>query len=59
MPVPRPTSCCFGGDGMSTLYITTARVGMSPTELRHYPDAGDLYAIRPEVGGIPRYAFKE
>jgi len=59
MPVPRPTSCCFGGDGMGTLFITTARVGMSPAELRHYPDAGDLYAIRPEVGGIARVTFKE
>ncbi len=59
MPVPRPTSVCFGGDGMDTLFITTARVGMSPAELRHYPDAGDLYAIRPEVGGIARYTFKE
>ncbi|MNO68624.1 L-arabinolactonase [compost metagenome] len=59
MPVSRPTSCCFGGAGMDTLYITTARFGMSPTELRHYPDAGDLYAIRPEVGGIARYSFRE
>ncbi len=59
MPVPRPTSCCFGGDGLGTLYITTARVGMSPEQLRHYPDAGDLYAIRPEVGGIARFNFKE
>ncbi|MBO9549164.1 MAG: SDR family NAD(P)-dependent oxidoreductase [Pseudomonas sp.] len=59
MPVPRPTSCCFGGEDLDTLYITTARVGMAPAQLRHYPDAGDLYAIRPEVGGIARYAFKE
>ncbi|MFJ4347736.1 SMP-30/gluconolactonase/LRE family protein [Pseudomonas sp. NPDC089401] len=59
MPVPRPTSCCFGGENLDTLYITTARVGMSPAELRHFPDAGDLYMIRPEVAGIARYAFKE
>ncbi|MOA60026.1 SMP-30/Gluconolaconase/LRE-like region [compost metagenome] len=59
MPVPRPTSCCFGGEGMATLYITTARFGMNAVELRHYPDAGDLYAIRPEIAGIHRHAFKE
>lgn len=59
MPVPRPTSCCFGGGGLDTLYITTARFGMTPAELRHYPDAGDLYAIRPEVGGIRRFTFTE
>lgn len=59
IPVPRPTSCCFGGPDLDTLYITTARFGMSSLELRHYRDAGDLYAIRPAVGGIDRHSFKE
>lgn len=59
MPVPRPTSCCFGGDDFDTLFITTARFAMTPSELDDYPDAGDLYAIRPEVAGIPRHLFKE
>lgn len=59
MPVPRPTSCCFGGDGLDTLFITTARFAMTRSELDDYPDAGDLYAIRPEVAGIPRHLFKE
>lgn len=59
MPVPCPTSCCFGGPGLNTLYISTARFDMSPEELHHYPDAGDLYAIRPETGGVARHSFKE
>ncbi|MFJ5436470.1 SMP-30/gluconolactonase/LRE family protein [Pectobacterium brasiliense] len=59
MPVPRPTSCCFGGDGLDTLFITTARFAMTPSELDRYPDAGDLYAIRPGVAGISRNFFKE
>ncbi|AYG45068.1 SMP-30/gluconolactonase/LRE family protein [Pseudomonas sp. Leaf58] len=59
MPVPCPTSCCFGGAGMNTLYISTARFGMSAEGLHHYPDAGDVYAIRPEVGGVARHCFKE
>ncbi|MFK0094855.1 SMP-30/gluconolactonase/LRE family protein [Pseudomonas sp. NPDC090592] len=59
MPVPSPTSCCFGGAGMNTLYISTARFGMSAEDLHHYPDAGDLYAIRPEFGGVARHCFKE
>ncbi|MFC3656437.1 SMP-30/gluconolactonase/LRE family protein [Xanthomonas hyacinthi] len=59
MPVPRPTSCCFGGDDLDTLFITTARFAMTPAELDAYPDAGDLYAIRPDVAGIPRHLFKE
>lgn len=59
MPVPRPTSCCFGGCSLETLFITTARYDMTPLELGDYPDAGDLYAISPEVAGIPRHVFKE
>lgn len=59
MPVPRPTSCCFGGDDLDTLFITTARFAMTPSELNACPDAGDLYAIRPDVAGIPRHLFKE
>lgn len=59
MPVPRPTSCCFGGEGLDTLYITTARFGMTPAQLLDYPDAGDLYMIRPEVPGVGRHPFRE
>ncbi|MNN48249.1 L-arabinolactonase [compost metagenome] len=59
MPVPCPTSCCFAGAGMQTLYISTARFGMSAEDLHHYPDAGDLYAIRPEIGGSARHCFRE
>ncbi|WP_258035859.1 hypothetical protein [Pseudomonas putida] len=40
-------------------HCVITRVGMVPAQLRHYPDAGDIYAIRPELGGIARYAFKE
>ncbi|ABK47508.1 Smp-30/Cgr1 family protein [Shewanella sp. ANA-3] len=59
MPVPRPTSCCFGGEELDTLYITTARFAMTSLELADYPDAGDLYAVHPEIPGIRRYLFKE
>ncbi|WP_202629069.1 SMP-30/gluconolactonase/LRE family protein [Serratia fonticola] len=59
MPVPRPTSCCFGGEGLETLFITTARFAMTPSELAEYPDSGDLFAIRPAIAGVPRHLFKE
>ncbi|MCS3430188.1 SMP-30/gluconolactonase/LRE family protein [Klebsiella sp. BIGb0407] len=59
MPVPRPTSCCFGGANLDTLFITTARFAMTPSELADFPDAGDLYVFRPDVAGIPRYLYRE
>lgn len=59
MPVPRPTSCCFGGADMRTLFITSARFGMSAAELADCPGAGNIYSIRLPVAGVPRYRFKE
>lgn len=38
------TSCAFGGNDRSTLFITTARVGLSPDALRRTPAAGGLFA---------------
>src|SRR5690606_7213770 len=29
LPVPRPTSCTFGGPDLKTLFITTARIRLS------------------------------
>ncbi len=34
VPVSQPTSCAFGGPGMSDLYVTTARVGLTEAELK-------------------------
>ncbi|MGO3713811.1 SMP-30/gluconolactonase/LRE family protein [Alcaligenes aquatilis] len=59
MPVPRPTSCCFGGPDLDTLFITTARFAMTAAELERYPQAGNVYAIHPKVGGLARHLFKE
>jgi sugar lactone lactonase YvrE len=59
MRVPRPTSCCFGGEDLDTLFITTARFDMTPSELAEHPDSGDLFALRPAIAGVPRHLFKE
>ncbi|WP_023849821.1 MULTISPECIES: SMP-30/gluconolactonase/LRE family protein [Roseobacteraceae] len=44
LPVPRPTSCAFGGDGR-TLFITTARIGLSDTQLDDAPLSGALLQL--------------
>ena len=46
MPVKNVTSCTFGGNKMSDLYITTARKDLSPSELQKQPLAGSLFVIK-------------
>ena len=52
MPVDQPSSCAFGGDDMATLYVTTARKGLSDDALARQPLAGSLLAFRPGVTGL-------
>ena len=52
MPVSRPTSLAFGGDDLKTLYITTARTGLSSAALDRQPMAGSLFALDVAVPGL-------
>ena len=56
-PVSRPTSCSFGGPGMATLYVTSARETLGDAELAQEPSAGGLFAFRPGVRGLPATAL--
>lgn len=47
----RPSSCALGGPGGDILYITSARVGLSETELSYQPHAGCLFAAEVGVSG--------
>ena len=53
VPVSQPTSCAFGGPGLTDLYVTTARVGLSDAQLRQQPLAGRLLRLRPGPVGLP------
>jgi sugar lactone lactonase YvrE len=53
VPVSQPTSCAFGGPGLTDLYVTTARVGLSDAELKDQPLAGRLLRLRPGPVGLP------
>jgi sugar lactone lactonase YvrE len=57
MPVQRPTCCTFGGADLSTLYITSAAVGLSEAEIQRGFHAGDLFAAPTNVRGMPANAF--
>jgi len=53
LPVQRPTSVCFGGPAMKTLFITSASIDLSTEALSLQPLAGDLFAFEAEVSGRP------
>ncbi len=57
LPVTRPASCMFGGDDLSTLFITTLRYRLSPEELADQPLAGGLFKAEPGVKGLPEPRF--
>jgi sugar lactone lactonase YvrE len=57
MPVPRPTSCCFGGADLRTLYITTASVRLPEQALAEAPFSGALFACTPGAIGLAETPF--
>lgn len=57
VPCSRPTSCCFGGENLDRLFITTARTGLTENELRQQPLAGSLFTCDPQTGGRPTFSF--
>lgn len=58
VPAPNVASCAFGGKDMDTLYITTARAGLSEEQLKEYPLSGSLFVCKPERSGPQPYRFK-
>ena len=57
LPVPNVTSCTFGGKDLKTLFITTARIGMTNQELHKAPLSGNLFALQTDVQGKPDFKF--
>jgi L-arabinonolactonase len=57
VPVEQPTSCCFGGEDLSILYITSARVGLSEDSLEQQPLAGSLFSMFTETKGHAQAPF--
>lgn len=53
MPCANITKLAFGGPGLTTAYVTSARSGLSPEQLRDQPLAGSLFAFETSVAGLP------
>ncbi len=57
LPVSRPTSCAFGGPDLRTLFVTSARHGLTDAELAAQPLAGAVLALPDLAQGLPAHRF--
>lgn len=57
LPVQRPTSLTFGGAALTDLYVTSASVGLSQSEVQRGICAGDLFRISTGAAGLPTHRF--
>ena len=53
LPVPQVSSCAFGGPDFKTLFITTAKEGMSDAAILKHPLSGRVFAVEMEIPGLP------
>jgi L-arabinonolactonase len=51
VPVQRVTACCFGGERLDHLFITTARVGLAEDALGAQNHAGDVFVCPTDTRG--------
>ena len=57
LPVQQPSACMFGGEGLATLYVTSAWEDLSDDLRAAQPLAGNLFAFEPGVPGLPLPLF--
>jgi sugar lactone lactonase YvrE len=57
LPASRVTCPMFGGADLRTLYVTTARIMLTPEQLAAEPLAGAIFALDVGVAGLPEAAF--
>lgn len=58
VPVSAVSSCAFGGSDLETLFITTARLSLTPEQLEETPHAGGIFAVDVGIKGgiVPAFA---
>lgn len=58
VPALNVSSVCFGGKNFDTLFITSARTGLTNNELDEYPLSGSVFTFNPQITGIKSSFFK-
>ena len=56
-PAANVTCPAFGGPDLDVLYFTTAQKGREEAEVSPEPEAGNLFAAKTGVRGLPGFAF--
>jgi sugar lactone lactonase YvrE len=59
IPAKNVTACAFGGPQLDTLYVTSARKGLSQADLTAYPQTGGLFRVQTRVTGSPTFVFQD
>jgi D-xylonolactonase len=57
LPTAHVTNVAFGGPDLRTLYISSARFGLTATQLAAQPLAGALFAIEVDAEGLPAHRY--
>ena len=57
LPVSQVTNVAFGGPDLRTLFVSSARVGLTAAQLETEPLAGGLFAFEMQVPGLPAPLF--
>jgi xylono-1,5-lactonase len=57
LPALQITCMAFGGEDLMTLVVTSARNGLSDTQLAQYPASGSVFLLRPGVAGVLPQTF--
>ena len=52
VPALNVTAVAFGGENLEDLYITTASLYMPEDKAKNYPEAGNLFVVKPGVKGV-------
>ncbi len=58
LPVKHVTSCCFGGEDLQTLFITTSKLNLSKTERAENPMAGCCFKVETNIKGQMETRYK-
>ncbi|TCO62542.1 SMP-30/gluconolactonase/LRE family protein [Actinocrispum wychmicini] len=56
-PAPHTSACSFGGPGLTDLYVTSARAGLTDADLAADPLSGSLFVVPDAGSGMPSTVF--